>query len=127
MRMQGLGAGITLEIGEVTTAQLQDSLSRVLYDSSFKRNVQKMSTIFKDLPMKPIDTAVWWTEYVLRHEDLSHLKPLARDQTWYQRRMLDVWLFLFVSGVTGIFSFIFILFLAFKRIRYHIAPKVKTS
>lgn len=41
--------------------------------------------------MGPVDTAVWWTEYVLRHEDTAHLRPAGNDQYWFVRRQIDVW------------------------------------
>ena len=53
----------------------------------------KLSIKFRDRLMKPVDTAVWWTEYILNHEDHSDLKPLGMDQTWFVRRCLDVWAF----------------------------------
>ncbi len=57
----------------------------------------KLASIrFKDRPEKPVDTAIWWVEYVMRHEDTSFLRPLAISLTWYQRRQLDVWGFLVV-------------------------------
>ncbi len=59
MQMQEIRTAIQLEIGEVTEDQLQGALSRILYDGSFKQNVIKMSTLFLDLPMKPMDTAVF--------------------------------------------------------------------
>jgi len=44
-----------------------------------------------------VDTAVWWVDYVMRHEDTSFLRPLAISLTWYQRRQLDVWGFIAVT------------------------------
>ncbi|OXA61940.1 UDP-glucuronosyltransferase 1-1 [Folsomia candida] len=82
MRLDEIGVSIPLEISEITEQQLQSALTRALYDTEFRKNVKKMSNIFTDLPMKPIDTAVWWTEYVLRHEDVSYLKPMGRNLTW---------------------------------------------
>lgn len=50
-----------------------------------------------DRPIKrPVDLAVYWTEYVLRQDDTSFMRPMSVNQTWYQRRMLDVWGFLVV-------------------------------
>jgi uncharacterized protein (DUF2062 family) len=47
--------------------------------------------------MSPVQTAVWWTEYVLRHKDTTSLKSVTRHQTWFERRMLDVWLVVFLA------------------------------
>lgn len=42
-----------------------------------------------------METAIWWVEYVLRHKDTSHLRPAGFEQNWFQRRLLDVWLFVY--------------------------------
>lgn len=61
--------------------------------------MKKVSSLFKDRERKPLDSALWWVEYVLRHENTLHLKPRGSSQTWYQRRLLDVWLFFAFLGV----------------------------
>jgi glucuronosyltransferase len=52
--------------------------------------MQKYSTMAKDRPEKPLDSAVWWAEYVLRHNGARHLRSAALDMTWYQYFLLDV-------------------------------------
>lgn len=47
-----------------------------------------------DQPLKPLDTAVYWVEYVLRHKGAYHLRSAALDLTWYQYLLLDVLAFL---------------------------------
>jgi heme/copper-type cytochrome/quinol oxidase subunit 2 len=47
--------------------------------------------------MPPVDLAVWWTEYALRHKETPFLKPKGIHQTWYQRRLVDVWAVVFVA------------------------------
>lgn len=32
--------------------------------------------------MKPLDRAVWWTEYVLRHRGASHLRSPTANISW---------------------------------------------
>ncbi|XP_021953673.1 UDP-glucuronosyltransferase 2B31 isoform X1 [Folsomia candida] len=102
MQLEERGLTVRLDVHNFTDQNLQSALSSVLYDPRFKQRVQKMSNIFTDLPIPPIETAVFWTEYVLRHDHLSHLKPMARNLTWYQRRNLDVWLVLLLAVVMAI-------------------------
>jgi glucuronosyltransferase len=93
----------------------------------------RLSNLFKDQPMKPVDTAVYWTEYILRHDDLSHLKPVGREQTWFQRRLLDVWLFtLLCTIVLAAFCFKIVVFVvksvsALMDKAESIAPKSKVA
>ncbi|CAG7834805.1 unnamed protein product [Allacma fusca] len=70
-----------------------EALSQVLNNPKYAKNMKVMSAIFRDRPMSPIETAVYWTEFVLRHEDLSSLKPL-NNLNFFQRRFLDVLLVL---------------------------------
>jgi glucuronosyltransferase len=62
----------------------------IIYFLSFRENMKTFSTISKDVPDKPLDRAVWWAEYVLRHNGARHLRSAALDLTWYQYLLLDV-------------------------------------
>lgn len=43
-----------------------------------------------DKPIKPLDTAMFWLEYVLRHKGAPHLRTAALELPWYQYLLLDV-------------------------------------
>lgn len=49
--------------------------------------------------MSPLETAVWWTEYILRHKDFSHLKGAATQANFNEYYMLDVIVFLIAVPV----------------------------
>ncbi|XP_046660644.1 UDP-glycosyltransferase UGT5-like isoform X3 [Homalodisca vitripennis] len=59
-------------------------------DQKYKDNAEMISRIVRDQPMSPIDSAVYWIEYVLRHRDTQHLRPASAVQPWYQLWLLDV-------------------------------------
>ncbi|CAG0893694.1 unnamed protein product [Cyprideis torosa] len=96
------GAGLALEWGSLTEEKLVNSIKRVLeepskfdvVDSSFRENLARRSAIMKDQPETPLERAVFWTEYVIRHKGAPHLRSAARDLTWYQYHSVDVWGFL---------------------------------
>jgi hypothetical protein len=46
---------------------------------SDRENAQRLSRIFKDQPQKPLDAAIYWTEYVIRHRGAVHLRSGAAD------------------------------------------------
>lgn len=56
----------------------------------YAKNAEIASKRFKDLPMTPAQSVVYWTEYVVRHKGASHLNSHAFNSTWYQYFMLDV-------------------------------------
>lgn len=77
--------------------------------------MQRLSTIFRDRPMKPADTALYWTEYVLRHKgDLSHLRPASYNLAWYERRQLDVWAVFISAAFLLLVTFIYMLICCIK-------------
>ena len=64
----------------------------------------ELSRRFKDRPIEPVETAMWWTEYVLRHGDTSHLRPKSIYQSWYTTRLLDVYGFILGLVLVAVFS-----------------------
>jgi len=66
--------------------------------SRYKNNCVKTSKLFKDRQNGPLETALWWTEHVLRHKGTVNLRPDRINEAWYMRRSLDVWGFLFAIG-----------------------------
>ncbi len=63
----------------------------ILIACRYTENIKQVSRIFRDRPEHPVDTAAWWVEYVLRHQNTSFLRPIGVTRTWYERRMLHVW------------------------------------
>ncbi|OWK13829.1 hypothetical protein Celaphus_00017445, partial [Cervus elaphus hippelaphus] len=62
-----------------------------------------LSTIHHDQPVKPLDRAVFWIEFVMRHKGAKHLRPAAHDLTWFQYHSLDVIGFLLACVATVVF------------------------
>jgi hypothetical protein len=73
----------------------------------YRENAQRLSRILRDQPLTPLEQAVYWTEYVIRHKGAPHLRSAALDLTWYQYFLLDVIVVLALAS----FTFIFFLFL----------------
>ncbi|XP_075862179.1 UDP-glucuronosyltransferase 1A8 isoform X7 [Microcebus murinus] len=102
-RMETRGAGVTLNVLEMTSADLENALKTVINDKSYKENIMRLSSLHKDRPVEPLDLAVFWVEFVMRHKGAPHLRPAAHDLTWYQYHSLDVIGFLLAVVVTAAF------------------------
>ncbi|XP_020034377.1 UDP-glucuronosyltransferase 1A6 isoform X2 [Castor canadensis] len=102
-RMETRGAGVTLNVLEMTSDDLANALKAVIYDKSYKENIMRLSSLHKDRPIEPLDLAVFWVEYVMRHKGAPHLRPAAHDLTWYQYHSLDVIGFLLAIVLTVAF------------------------
>ena len=71
----------------------------------YRENAQRLSRIIRDQPLTPLQQAVYWTEYVIRHKGAPHLRSAVLDLTWYQYFLLDV------TAVMALASFCILLIL----------------
>uniref|UniRef100_A0A1B6KXZ3 UDP-glucuronosyltransferase n=1 Tax=Graphocephala atropunctata TaxID=36148 RepID=A0A1B6KXZ3_9HEMI len=83
------GYSVTLDLHTVTAATLLAAINRVIDDSSYKKNVEYRSLLLRDQPQPPLDRALYWVEYVLRHQGAPHLQSAAKDLSFIQYFMLD--------------------------------------
>ncbi|XP_055472706.1 UDP-glucuronosyltransferase 1A7 isoform X4 [Psammomys obesus] len=102
-RMETRGAGVMLNVLEMTADDLENALKTVINDKSYKENIMRLSSLHKDRPIEPLDLAVFWVEFVMRHKGAPHLRPAAHDLTWYQYHSLDVIGFLLAIVLTVVF------------------------
>ncbi|XP_058402377.1 UDP-glucuronosyltransferase 2B31-like isoform X5 [Diceros bicornis minor] len=101
-RMKTRGAAVRLDFNTMSSTDLLNALKTVINDPSYKENAVKLSRIQHDQPMKPLDRAVFWIEYVMRHKGAKHLRPASHDLTWFQYNSLDVLGFLLACVATAI-------------------------
>lgn len=64
--------------------------------------------------MKPLDKAVYWIEYVIRHNGAHHLKTAGNQLNWIQFLSIDVMLVILIT----ILLFLNITFYIMKKM-YH--------
>ncbi|KAG8559274.1 hypothetical protein GDO81_017290 [Engystomops pustulosus] len=102
-RIESRGAGLTLNVLDMTPEDLSDALDAVINVPSYKENIQRLSALHLDRPIHPLDLAVHWVEFVMRHKGAPHLRPAAHDLNWIQYHSLDVFAFLLAVLVTTLF------------------------
>ncbi|CAG9830886.1 unnamed protein product [Diabrotica balteata] len=122
-RMVELGVGLKTDLNEITEENLDYLLNQLLDNKKYRENAKKRSDLIRDRPVKPIDLAVYWVEYVIRHRDLSHMRVAALELRWYQYLLLDVILVWSIGALVVIFSIYFILKMLFCRHKV----KIKTN
>lgn len=103
-RMAQKGLGLTLNYKTMSKSDFKLAILEVMHNKKYKNRVVEVASMIQDLPMKPLEQAVWWTEYVLRHKGAGHLKG-PQIPLW-QYYYLDV--FTVIGGVLGVVFLIFI-------------------
>uniref|UniRef100_A0A8C1XVA1 UDP-glucuronosyltransferase n=1 Tax=Cyprinus carpio TaxID=7962 RepID=A0A8C1XVA1_CYPCA len=106
MHMKTKGAAVFLDVNSMQSKDLVDALKTVINNPSYKESIMRLSRIHHDQPMKPLDRAVYWIEFVMRHKGAKHLRVQAHDLSWYQYHCLDVVAFLL--SIIALITFLFI-------------------
>ncbi|XP_003751392.1 UDP-glucuronosyltransferase 2B31-like isoform X1 [Rattus norvegicus] len=97
------GAAVRLDFLTMSSTDLLTALRTVTNDPSYKENAMRLSRIHHDQPVKPLDRAVFWIEFVMRHKGAKHLRVAGHDLSWVQYHSLDVIGFLLACVVTVMF------------------------
>ncbi|XP_034364932.1 UDP-glucuronosyltransferase 2B1-like [Arvicanthis niloticus] len=101
--MVAKGAAVRVDFNTLSDTDLLSALKTVINDPSYKQNAMRLSRIHHDQPMKPLDRAIFWIEYVMRNKGAKHLRPALHDLSWFQYHSLDVIGFLLVCVVAVVF------------------------
>lgn len=84
------GIGILQAMNEITADSLLDAVNRVLNNATFYENVKTKSDIFKANQNSPLETAIYWIEYVLKFNGASHLQSPAKELSWIKILSIDI-------------------------------------
>ncbi|XP_021918120.1 UDP-glucuronosyltransferase 2C1-like isoform X3 [Zootermopsis nevadensis] len=121
------GTAVMVLYDDVTKDSILSALQTVLHDPSYQKNAKELSRRFRDRPQSPLETAIFWTEYVIRHRGASHLRSAAVDLTWYQYLLLDVMTVIVMFVVVMLATTYFILKKLISICSGSLTKKVKTS
>nr|XP_055048395.1 UDP glucuronosyltransferase 5 family, polypeptide A1 [Misgurnus anguillicaudatus] len=102
-RMEAKGTAKVVDIATLDRTVFLEGLKEVLYNSSYRENMQRLSRLHHDQPMKPLDRAVFWIEFVMRNGGAPHLRTQSFRMSWIAYHSIDVILTLMVA----VFIFVF--------------------
>ncbi|XP_065199762.1 UDP-glucosyltransferase 2-like [Planococcus citri] len=84
------GVGVYVDYHTMDKTTLTDAIKEVITNTKYRENMQKLSKIFRDRPIAPLDEALYWSEYVLKYKGAPHMRTTAADMPLYQYLLLDV-------------------------------------
>ena len=82
--------GVRLEWHGMTEDKLEEALLEVLTNPGYQSAVDQLSELIMDQPQHPLDRAVWWLEYLLRHPHNTSMRPHTHNLNWVQYFLIDV-------------------------------------
>ncbi|XP_028289331.1 UDP-glucuronosyltransferase 2A3-like [Parambassis ranga] len=116
LRLQERGAGKIIQLADVNGHSFEQGIKEVLHQDSYRQNMQRLSRLHRDQPLAPMDQAIFWVEYVMRHKGAAHLRTEAYKMPWYSYYNFDVLLFMLTAVTLLLLSpFAVIRFLCCRR------------
>ncbi len=103
-RMRAKGTAKIVDIATLDRTVFLEALKEVLHNPSYRRNMQSLSKLHHDQPMKPLDRAVFWIEFVMRNRGAPHLRAQSFRMSWIEYHSIDVILTLLATLL--IFAFV---------------------
>ena len=97
LRLQERGAAKIIELSNVNGRTFEQGLNEVLHQDSYRKNMQRLSRLHRDQPITPMDHAMFWVEFVMRHKGAAHLRTEAYRMPWYAYYSVDVFLVLLTA------------------------------
>ncbi|XP_034413671.1 UDP glucuronosyltransferase 5 family, polypeptide G1 [Cyclopterus lumpus] len=101
LRLKVRGAARVVEVKSITKEDFLEALKDILETPSYRENIQRLSQLHRDRPMSPMDTAVFWIEYVIRNKGAAHLQSAGFNLPWYSYFCLDV--AILIMALIGVF------------------------
>ncbi|XP_049859784.1 UDP-glucosyltransferase 2-like [Schistocerca gregaria] len=93
--------GYRLQFRHVTKDTVLEAIRTVLGNPRYRENMKKLSAVYREHQAQSLPQAIWWIEYILRHQGAPHLRSAAMDLSWYQLLLLDVIAFILVVATVA--------------------------
>ncbi|KAF2366602.1 UDP-glucuronosyl/UDP-glucosyltransferase [Trinorchestia longiramus] len=88
--------GLLLSWDTLTADDIVESMDILVNDTSYAERLRKLSAVLQDQKETPAERAVWWIEYVIRHQGAPHLQYPGKKLHFLQYICADVMFFLTV-------------------------------
>ncbi|XP_072543530.1 UDP glucuronosyltransferase 5 family, polypeptide G1 [Salminus brasiliensis] len=116
LKLKARGAAQVLEVASLTKDQFLEALKDLLENPTYRKNIQRLSRLHRDIPVNGLDSATFWIEYVLRHKGARHLRTEAYAMPWYAYYSIDVAVLLFAIVVAILWISVCVAKLLYRKI-----------
>ncbi|KPP74620.1 UDP-glucuronosyltransferase 2A1-like [Scleropages formosus] len=83
VRLEERGAAKVLDVTNLEVESLTKSLQDIMDEKqSYRSNMHRLSQLHHDQPLKPMDNAIFWLEFVIRRKGASHLRTESYKMPW---------------------------------------------
>lgn len=90
-RAVSAGVAERLNFNDLSVDKIRNTVFKVLQTPSYKENMMRRSKIFRDQETNPLDRALWWIEYALRHPNVATMKSPTIELGAIRANLWDVY------------------------------------
>ncbi|XP_075145412.1 UDP-glucosyltransferase 2-like [Haematobia irritans] len=88
-RAEQQGFALSVRYQQLNESNLLATIKELMGNPEYSEKAQEMSKRYRDQPMYPLEKAIYWTEYVLRHHGAGYLRSPAQYLNFWQKRSWD--------------------------------------
>lgn len=97
-RAELLGWGAQVTYPNLTETSLSWAMNEVLNNKKYRENVKEIAFRLTDQPQTPMNKAIFWVEYILRHDGAYYLQSSAQYLNMIEYNNLDIYAtFIFIA------------------------------
>ncbi|KAL5273665.1 UGT2A1.2 family protein [Megaselia abdita] len=114
------GFGLIADYNLLSVDYLKGIINEMMTNDKYTKQIQAMSKRYRDQPLTPLETAIYWVEYVCRHNGAYHLRNSGMDLSFIQYHNID--------AIAVLYGVLFIvLFVIFKVVKFVLSLAVGTK
>ena len=102
------GFALSLQLNEITKESFKAKIMELLNNERYTKRVQQLSKRYRDQPQTPLEKAIYWIEYVLRHDGAPHLRNGGADLSYLQLYNIDAYAIL-IGGLLFIVAILVVI------------------
>lgn len=84
------GWALHLPYDNITVDSFSTAVKEMLSNRQYALKVKQLSAVYRDRPQTALETAIYWTEYVIRHRGAPHMQIPLVHMNFIQQNSLDV-------------------------------------
>lgn len=83
------GYALKLDLASLTADKLLYAIRKVIHDPKYRLEVKKQQIFLMDQLQTPLERAIFYTEYVIRHKGAKHLQSPSRHMSVIEYYLID--------------------------------------
>lgn len=115
-RAELLGWGVQVLYTNLTETSFSWALNEALTNKKYQINVDKIKNRLLDQPQTPMEKAMFWIEYVIRHDGAHFMQTSAQHLSFIEYNNLDIYGTLLAVLILAIYVPIWVIRKIIKRI-----------